>query len=571
MAIIAAVFFPLLCAAGVLAFGKKYPVANKIFAFLGALGVIVALADLFSVSFSMFYAGWVVPLSFFAGIFENTVLAALVFFALIVLIYSLKTKIENEKWFYFSLLFTLSFANGAVLADNLVLMLFFWEGLLLSLYVFIVSNAGAQQTAFKAFIINAVGDIALLSGVVLTAFAAGSAEISIIKTGPVALEGYGAWAFLLMCAGALAKAGAVPFHSWIPDAAEKTNVSFMALLPSAFEKILAVFLLGRIMTLFSFADGNLGGQILVCLSVPSVIVAVFMLFKQKDLKGFISYNIILQIGLLAFEQGAAMGGPDELINHGIYKAAALAGLFLCAGIIEFSAGASAFDKIGGAFKKIKITAAFFIIFSAVLCGVTPLNLFFTPSYAGLESGNIYGVIFIALVYVFMTAAFLKAITVLFKGNAQGKPAPALLNFSAGVLAVLVLLFAAGWVFDAEKIFNLARADFAFTWVSAVGIGVIVAAAVLRVWSAALSKFNFLRFTPPDFYGAARAVSLAVSTALYKTDRFFDFIIDVMPSTVFRRFSKKASAMHTGLSISYILWALLGALVFAVLSLSGGWV
>ncbi|MDR0291634.1 MAG: hypothetical protein LBI01_02430 [Elusimicrobium sp.] len=571
MIILIPVLLPLICAAVVLALGKKYPLSNKILAFAGAAGALGAAVALSAQDFEMFYVNWcegVLSFSLAAGTFEKTVVLALCFFAFIILLYAVKSKIENEKWFYFSFLFTLSFACGAALADNLVLMLFFWEGLLVSLYVFIVST-GAQSTAFKAFVLNAVGDIALLAGVILTAAAAGSFEISIIKTGPVSLlDGYGAWAFLLMCAGALAKAGAVPFHSWIPDAAEKTPAAFMAFLPSAFEKILAVFLLGRIMTFFNFSGVSLGGNILICLAVPSIIVAVVMLFKQTNLKGFIAYNIILQIGLLAFEQGVSLGGARELVNHGIYKAAALACLFLCAGIIEASAGSAAFDKIAGAFKKMKFTAACFIISSAVLCKVTFLDIFFSHTYSGLESANTAGIIFTALVYLFMLAAFLKVIAVLFKGAAQAAPVPVMLNFAAGVFAVLALLFGIGWVFDARNLFVLEHAHFNFNWVSGVSLAVILAAAALHFKAPALSPGSF---APPDFYGAARRAGLAASTGLFKTDRFFDFMIDVMPSTVIKRFSKKGSAMHTGLSISYILWALIGALVFAVLSLSGGWV
>ncbi|MCL2888203.1 MAG: hypothetical protein FWF35_02700 [Elusimicrobia bacterium] len=571
MTILVPVLLPLICAAGVLVFGKKYPLSNKFFTFIGAVGALGAAVALFAQDFQMFYMNWcegVLPFSLTAGTFEKTVVAALCFFAFIILLYAAKSKIENEKWFYFSFLFTLSFACGAAMADNLLLMLFFWEGLLVSLYIFIVS-AGAQSTAFKAFIINAVGDIALLAGVVLTAAAAGSFEISIIKTGPVQLtDSYGAWAFLLMCAGALAKAGAVPFHSWIPDAAEKTNSAFMAYLPAAFEKILAVFLLGRIMTFFNLSGGSLGANIFICLAIPSIIVAVVMLFKQKDLKGFIAYNIILQIGLLAFEQGASLGGAAELVSHGIYKAAALSSMFLCAGIIEAAAGSTALDKIGGSLKKMKFTAVCFIISCAVLCKVTLLDIIFSNTYAGLYSGNTVGIIFIALAHIFILAAFFKVIAALFKGNTQVKPVPVMLNFSAGVFAVLALLFSAGWVFDARNLFVLEHAHFNFNWVSGVGIAVILAAVALHIkWPSP----SFGDFTPPDFYQAARTASLAVSTGLFKTDRFFDFIIDVMPTTVIKRFSKKGSAMHTGLSISYILWALIGALVFAVLSLSGGWV
>ena len=48
------------------------------------------------------------------------------------------------------------------------------------------------------------------------------------------------------------KAGALPFHTWIPDAAEDAPLPFMALMPAAFEKLLGIYFLARI-TLDLFA------------------------------------------------------------------------------------------------------------------------------------------------------------------------------------------------------------------------------------------------------------------------------------------------------------------------------
>ncbi len=53
-------------------------------------------------------------------------------------------------------------------------------------------------------------------------------------------------AFVLMFIGAAAKAGAMPFHSWIPDAADKAPVPFMVFMVTVVEKILAVYILIRI-------------------------------------------------------------------------------------------------------------------------------------------------------------------------------------------------------------------------------------------------------------------------------------------------------------------------------------
>ena len=53
-------------------------------------------------------------------------------------------------------------------------------------------------------------------------------------------------AFIFMMIGAVSKAGCMPFHSWIPDAAVDAPLPFMAFLPAALEKLLGIYLLARL-------------------------------------------------------------------------------------------------------------------------------------------------------------------------------------------------------------------------------------------------------------------------------------------------------------------------------------
>ena len=113
-------------------------------------------------------------------------------------------------------------ASGAVLADNLVLLVVFWEGLLLTLFGMIAigrSRSAPYGTAIKAFVIVGVTDLCMMLGVMLT----GSAWRAPSRCPPSGFPwtGWAALAFLLLVIGAMGKAGAMPFHSWIPDAAAR--------------------------------------------------------------------------------------------------------------------------------------------------------------------------------------------------------------------------------------------------------------------------------------------------------------------------------------------------------------
>jgi formate hydrogenlyase subunit 3/multisubunit Na+/H+ antiporter MnhD subunit len=130
------------------------------------------------------------------------------------------------KQFYAWLLISLAFVNGAALSDNLVLLLFFWEGLLFALFGMIaIGGKDSFRTAVKAVIIIGISDICLMFGIALTGKLCGTLAISKISLAPVSL---GALAFILLIIGAISKAGSMPFHTWIPDAAQDAPLPFMA-------------------------------------------------------------------------------------------------------------------------------------------------------------------------------------------------------------------------------------------------------------------------------------------------------------------------------------------------------
>jgi len=158
--------------------------------------------------------------------------------------FSEKARPRRLSLFYAYFLFTLSFANGAVLADDLVLLLVFWGGMLLTIFGMIfLGSAESYKTATKALIIAGTADICLLVGIALTVHAAGTSALSDIH---LPLNSVTTLACILLLIGATAKAGAMPFHSWIPDAAVDAPLPFMALLPGALEKLVGIYFLSRI-------------------------------------------------------------------------------------------------------------------------------------------------------------------------------------------------------------------------------------------------------------------------------------------------------------------------------------
>ena len=130
------------------------------------------------------WAGFGMDFSLRLNHFSGFIILAAAFFSLLVVIYSLKffKDKNNSSQFYMYLLVSLSFVNGAVLANNLILLLFFWEGLLLTLFGMIASGGKAAfKTATKSFVIVAVSDLCLMAGIALTGYLAKTLVISEIN------------------------------------------------------------------------------------------------------------------------------------------------------------------------------------------------------------------------------------------------------------------------------------------------------------------------------------------------------------------------------------------------------
>ena len=311
--------------------------------------------------------------------FSGFILLAVAGFSFLVALYSVAfmagKKLNNH--FYAYMLLSLALANGAVLADNLVLMLFFWEGLLLTLFgMIIIGHPGAYKTAVKALIIAGVTDLCMMFGIALTYYLSGTMTMSKIS---LPLNHLGAVAFIFMMIGAVSKAGCMPFHSWIPDAAVDAPLPFMAFLPAALEKLLGIYLLARLsLNMFQLTESSWVSTMLMILGSVTILLAVAMALIQKDYKRLLSYHAISQVGYMILGIGTALpvgivGGLFHMINHAMYKSC----LFLTGGSVEKQAGHTNLKKLGGLGKLMPITMTCFVVAACAISGVPPFNGFFS--------------------------------------------------------------------------------------------------------------------------------------------------------------------------------------------------
>jgi formate hydrogenlyase subunit 3/multisubunit Na+/H+ antiporter MnhD subunit len=312
-------------------------------------------------------------------VFSNDNLSKLIMlfislFAFLILLYSIiyiKGRIRNYYPFF---LITLGCSYGVVVSDNLLLFLFFWGILGITLYKLIQGNdEESSATAKKTLILIGASDSIMIIGIAILWKITGSlnmSEIHIPTNSALAIT-----AFLALLIGSFTKAGAFPFHTWVPDYAKSAPASSSAYLPASLDKLLGIYFLARITTrMFILSDSM--ALLLLLTGVITIIIAVMMALVQHNYKRLLGFHAVSQVGymILGFGLGSTIGiaaGLFHMINHALYKS----GLFLSAGCIEYRTGKEDIDDLGGLSKAMPITFFGSLVFAMSISGVPPFNGF----------------------------------------------------------------------------------------------------------------------------------------------------------------------------------------------------
>jgi NADH-quinone oxidoreductase subunit L len=251
-----------------------------------------------------------------------------------------------SRYFRYLSLFCFSML-GLVVVDNLILLYAFWEMVGFSSYLLIgfwFTRESAIIANKKAFIMNRIGDIGLLTAIIILYTQFNTFDIqqlfgdkglivnSIIANGkwtgalgsiPVLWQYI---AFIGIFLTVAAKSAQFPLHTWLPDAMEgPTSVS--ALIHAATMVAAGVFLLGRVYPMFNETELT----VLAIVGCFTAFMAATIALTQNDLKRILAYSTISQLGfmVMAMGVGAYSSSLFHLATHAFFKCL----LFLVAGIV----------------------------------------------------------------------------------------------------------------------------------------------------------------------------------------------------------------------------------------------
>ncbi|OLC59823.1 MAG: hypothetical protein AUH89_05425 [Ktedonobacter sp. 13_1_40CM_4_52_4] len=321
---------------------------------------------------------------------------------------------ENSAGYarFFSYLSLFSFSMlDIVFAQNFLVIFVGWELVGLSSYLLIGFWINKQakpledrpqpaSAAIQAFIVNRIGDVGFLIGIMILFVNTGTFEFSQLTTKVQSMDkGLLTLAMILVFCGAIGKSAQVPLQIWLPTAMEgPTPVS--ALIHAATMVAAGVYMVARTFPLFAAADPA-AFQVVAWIGGFTAIFAATIALVQTDFKRVLAFSTISQLGYMFVGLGVAgsvyNNGPGmfHLFTHAFFKAL----LFLGAGSVIHMLHHATHKEVqdmrlmGGLSKYMPITAITWLIATLSISGFpffagfyskdTIISLAYTNGYYGL--------------------------------------------------------------------------------------------------------------------------------------------------------------------------------------------
>lgn len=393
-----------------------------------------------------------IPFSFRIDQLSSLFLLIITGIGTLIHLYSIGYMSEDEgytKYFAYLNFFVFSMLL-LVMGGNYAIMFIGWEGVGLASYLLIgfwFENKSFTNAGKKAFIMNRIGDLGFLVGMLLVLYHFGTIEYDQLfatmpQQGiPTSTMNLIAFAFFI---GAMGKSAQIPLYTWLPDAmAGPTPVS--ALIHAATMVTAGIYMIARSSVLYNLAP--FAQDIVAIIGIATALVAASIALKQNDIKKVLAYSTVSQLGymFLALGVGSYVGGVFHVMTHAFFKAL----LFLGAGaVIHNLSGEQDIRKMGGLAKKMPITHITFVIACLAIAGIPGFSGFFSKDQilvAAYAKNPIYfylGLLGAAMTAFYMFRLYFLTFTGKYRGNLaenEIQESPKVMTIPLIVLAVLSVI------------------------------------------------------------------------------------------------------------------------------------
>ena len=320
--------------------------------------------------------------------------------------------------------------------NNFLVLYLGLELLTLSSYALVAlrrDNSNATEAAMKYFVLGALASGFLLYGLSMLYGATGTLDLTAIfqatSSGHIKHQVLVLGVVFVVC-GIAFKLGAAPFHMWAPDVYQGAPTSVTLLLGAA-PKLAAFAICMRLLVEGLGALAADWQQMLVVMSVASLVIGNITALAQTNIKRMLAYSTISQMGfmLLGLASGVFTGSTAEA-TASAYSASmfytityVLTTLGSFATIMLLSRQgfeAEQLDDFKGLNQRSPWFAAMMMLLMLSLAGVPPMVGFYAKLsvlQAALEAGQVALVIFAVMMSLVGAFYYLRVIKLMYFDDA----------------------------------------------------------------------------------------------------------------------------------------------------------
>ncbi len=299
-------------------------------------------------------------------------------FLTIIAIYSIGENVQRPRLYYSLLLLINAGITGALVAQNLLLFIIFYELELIPFYLMIAIWGGEKRgyASTKFLIYTAVSGFLVLAAFLGIGFLNETVafDYDSISTQSLSLTTQLILLTVLLVGFGI-KIPLVPLHTWLPDAYTEASPAVTILLGGIFAKLGTYGLIRFGLQLFPDA-WTVVAPGLAIIGTVSVLYGAFSAIAQRDIKRMVAYSSIGHMGYILVAAAAGtelsiLGAVAQMIGHGLI----LALLFHLVGIVERKVGTRDLDVLNGLMNPIRglpLTSALLITAGMASAGIPGL-------------------------------------------------------------------------------------------------------------------------------------------------------------------------------------------------------
>jgi NADH-quinone oxidoreductase subunit M len=271
---------------------------------------------------------------------------------------------------------------GVFTALDSLLFYFFWEAMLIPMFVIIGIWGGPRRVyaTLKFFLYTFLGSVLMLVALIYLYLKSGSYSIAVLQALPLTLNEQ-RWIFLAFLLAFAVKVPMWPVHTWLPDAHVEAPTGGSVILAAIMLKMGGYGLLRFSLPITPDASHELD-WLIVAMSLVAIVYIGFVAIVQQDMKKLVAYSSIAHMGFVTLgsflvffiltatgSTRGAINGLDgalvQMISHGLISGA----LFLCIGVLYDRLHTREISAYGGVINVMPKFAALMILFALANSGL----------------------------------------------------------------------------------------------------------------------------------------------------------------------------------------------------------